>query len=286
MRVAFLGTPHAAVPALRALVAADHQVELVVSRPDRKRGRGGALAPSPVKEAALELGLEVSDDVDDVRGRGMELGVVVAYGRILEPDLLAELPMVNVHFSLLPRWRGAAPVERAILAGDAETGVCLMEVEEGLDTGGLYAVERVAIAPDETADELTARLAELGARLLVGRLAQGLGHPRPQVGEPTYASKLDPAELHLDMSEPAAVLARRTRVGRAWTTLRGRRLLVLRARAVPGDVAAPGLVHDDLTVDTGEGRLLLVEVQPEGKPAMPAPAWANGARPAGEVLGS
>jgi methionyl-tRNA formyltransferase len=242
-----------------------------------------------VKEAATELGLPTTADVGDLRGRGLELGVVVAYGRILKPDLLAELPMVNVHFSLLPRWRGAAPVERAILAGDEETGVCLMDVEEGLDTGGIHAVGRLSIGPDETADELRTRLAALGATLLVDRLAAGLGEPQAQIGEPVYAAKIDPAELHLDFSEPAQMLGRRTRIGRAWTTVRGRRLLVLRARAqVDAPVQPteePGTVGPDLSVATGAGRLELLEVQPEGKAPMPARSWANGARPVGDVLG-
>jgi methionyl-tRNA formyltransferase len=290
MRLAFLGTPPAAVPSLRALVDAGHDIELVVTRPDRKRGRGSALVPSPVKAAARDLGLPVASDVDELRGRGIERGVVVAYGRILRPDLLAEVPMVNVHFSLLPRWRGAAPVERAILAGDAETGVAIMDVEEGLDTGGVYAVERVRIEPEETADELRARLGDVGARLLVDTLDSGLGAPAPQVGEPTYAAKIDPAELHLDFTEPADLLARRTRIGRAWTTLDGRRLLILRAAPEPdavvetGEVA--GTIASDLTVATGAGRLRLVEVQPEGKAPMAAAAWANGAHPVSSVLGA
>ncbi|MDQ4131986.1 MAG: methionyl-tRNA formyltransferase, partial [Actinomycetota bacterium] len=131
MRLVFLGTPEVAVGPLRALVADGHDVALVVSRPDRKRGRGGALVPSPVKAAALELGLPVTDRVDDVIDVGAELGVLVAYGRLVRPHVLARVPMVNLHFSLLPRWRGAAPVERAILAGDRETGVCLMALDEG-----------------------------------------------------------------------------------------------------------------------------------------------------------
>jgi methionyl-tRNA formyltransferase len=124
---------------LRALVGAGHEVVLVVSQPDKRRGRGGELAPSPVKAAAVALGLAVTERVDDVITAGAELGVVVAYGRLIRPHVLAVLPMINVHFSLLPRWRGAAPVERAILAGDERTGVCVMQLEEGLDTGPVYA---------------------------------------------------------------------------------------------------------------------------------------------------
>ena len=178
MRLAYLGTPEAAVPPLRALVADGHDVALVVSQADKKRGRGGALVPSPGKAAAIELGLPVSSRVADVIDAGVELGVVVAFGRLVKPDVLARVPMINVHFSLLPRWRGAAPVERAILAGDTETGVDIMQLEEGLDTGPVYAEERVTIGRDETAPELRARLVELGTRMLVDLLRTPLPEPR------------------------------------------------------------------------------------------------------------
>ena len=286
MRLAFLGTPDAAVPPLRALVAAGHDVEVVVTRADKRRGRGGALLPSPVKAAALELGLTVTSDVDAALGRGLDLGVVVAFGRIIKPHVLAELPMVNLHFSLLPRWRGAAPVERAVLAGDPETGVCLMEVAEGLDEGGVYAVERTPIDPEETVAELRTRLVEIGTRLLVDELAAGLGTPIPQQGEVTYAAKLTPEELRLDWSEPADRCHARVRLGRAWTQLRGARLLITRATAAAGPAGPPGVVDADLGVACGDGRrLLLLEVQPAGKAPMAAAAWANGARPVGERLG-
>jgi methionyl-tRNA formyltransferase len=284
-RLVFLGTPEAAVAPLRGLVAAGHDVALVVSRPDRRRGRNADLSPSPVKAAALQLGLSVTEQVDDAMTVAADLGVVVAFGRLIKPHVLAALPMVNLHFSLLPRWRGAAPVERAILAGDRETGVCLMALEEGLDTGGVYAEERVEIGPDETADELRARLVEIGTGLLVDQLRRPLGAPRPQVGEPTYAGKVTPEDLHLDWSRPAAELARLPRVGKAWTTFRGRRLLVLRARAVGG--GPPPGVLDGLVVGTVDGGLELVEVQNEGKAVQSAADWRNGARPAvGEHLGS
>ena len=284
-RLVFLGTPEAAVAPLRALVDAGHDVALVVSRPDRRRGRNAELSPSPVKAAALELGLPVTEQVDDAIPVGAQLGVVVAFGRLIKPHVLAALPMVNLHFSLLPRWRGAAPVERAILAGDRETGVCLMALEEGLDTGGVYAQERVEIRPDETADELRVRLVEIGTRLLVDQLASGLGAARPQVGEPTYADKLTPDDLHLDWTRPAEELARLPRVGKAWTTFRGRRLLVVRAKPVDAG-PAPGVL-EGLVVGTGAGGLELIDVQPEGKAIQPAVDWRNGARPAaGERLGS
>ncbi len=286
MRLAFFGTPEAAVPPLRALVAAGHDVEIVVTRADKRRGRGSEVAPSPVKAAARELGLPVTSDVEAVLRRELELGVVVAFGRIIKPHVLAELAMVNLHFSLLPRWRGAAPVERAVLAGDAETGVCLMEVVEGLDEGGVYAAERTSVDPEETVTELRARLVEIGTRLLVEQLAVGLGAPVPQQGEVTYAAKLTPEELHLDWSEPAARCHARVRLGRAWTELRASRLLVTRATTAPGPAGEPGEVDADLGVSCGDGgRLLLIEVQPAGKAPMPAAAWANGARPVGQRLG-
>jgi len=286
VRLVFLGTPEAAVAPLRALVDAGHEVALVVTRADKRRGRGSDVSASPVKAAALELGIPVSHRVDDVIATGAELGVVVAFGQLIKPHVLAELPMVNLHFSLLPRWRGAAPVERAILAGDAETGVCVMAVEEGLDTGGVYAVGRAPIGPDETAAELRARLVALAVPLLLEVLARpgGIGDPAPQVGEPTYAAKVTPEELELRWSKPAVELSRLPRVGKAWTTFRGRRLLVLRARAVPN--GGPPGVLDGCVVGTADGGLELLSVQPEGKGPSAADAWRNGARPdPGERLG-
>jgi len=168
------------VPPLRGLVEGGFDVPLVVSGADRRRGRGSATSPSPVKAAALELGLPVTERVDDVLGVAADLGVVVAYGRLIRPHVLAEVPMVNLHFSLLPRWRGAAPVERALLAGDDETGVCLMQLEEGLDTGPVYGCERTAIGLEETLDELRGRLVQVGTDLLLRSLREGLGEPTPQ----------------------------------------------------------------------------------------------------------
>lgn len=285
MRLVYLGTPELAVPPLRALVAAGHDVALVVTRVDRRRGRGGQTSPSPVKAAALELGLPVSHDVDDVLRVGAELGVVVAFGRIIKPHVLAELAMVNLHFSLLPRWRGAAPVERALLAGDAETGVCVMAVEEGLDTGGVYARAVVPIGPRTTADQLAADLVDVGTPLLVDTLSRPLGRPVPQAGEPTYAAKIEPADLELDWAQPADLLDRWVRVGGAWTTFRGRRLKIVEAEPTLR-TSEPGVLVGD-TVGAGRGALRLVTVQPEGRAPMPWPAFANGAHPRdGEPLGS
>ncbi|MFN8036036.1 MAG: methionyl-tRNA formyltransferase [Acidimicrobiia bacterium] len=303
MRIAFLGTPADAVPSLRALHAAGFEVPLVVTQPDRRRGRGSEAMPSPVKAAASELGLEVRTPVraieiaDELVGSGAEVGVVVAFGQLLPQALLDVPPLgfVNVHFSLLPRWRGAAPVERAMLAGDAETGVCLMQIEAGLDTGPVFARRAVGIDPDETAGELHARLVELGTALLLETLP-GLASatPEPQVGEHTYAARLTVEEFELDWARPARELALLARAGNprpgAWTTLGGKRFKVWRARAADAGPAAgaadtPGLVGPHGTVVTGDGALVLVEVQPEGKPVMPAEAWLAGRR--GEtVLGT
>jgi methionyl-tRNA formyltransferase len=277
-RLVYLGTPAAAVPPLRALHAAGYDIPLVVSRADTRRGRGSAVVASPVKAAALELGIPVSDRVDDVLDVGADLGVVVAFGRIIRPHVLAEVPMVNLHFSLLPRWRGAAPVERAVLAGDTETGVCVMAVEEGLDTGGVYRRATVPIGPDVTADDLRRELTVVGTDLLLSTLADGLGTPEPQTGEVTYAEKVDPAELAIDWHRPAAELHRLVRIGGAWTTFRGKRLKVWSARLAPAGPAPGGI--DGLVVGAGDGALELVEVQPEGKGRQAAAAWRNGARPA------
>ena len=266
-----------AVPPLRALVADGHDVRLVVTRADKRRGRGGALMPSPVKAAALELGLPVTAQIDDVIDAGAELGVVVAFGRLIKPHVLDVLPMVNIHFSLLPRWRGAAPLERAILAGDTETGVCLMQLEEGLDTGPVYGCTKLDIGAEETAAELRVRLVEAGTELLIDSLRKGLGTPTPQEGEPTYAEKIDPDEHHIDWTQPAVAVHRVIRVGDAWTTFRGKRLKVLGAH-MSSDGLAPGAL-DRRRVGTGDGAVELIEVQPEGKAAMPVDSWLNGARP-------
>jgi methionyl-tRNA formyltransferase len=301
-RLAFLGTPPAAVPSLRALVASGHDVRLVVTRSDTRRSRRGALEPSPVKAAALELGLEVTDDLEQVTSAGVELGVVVAYGRIIPARILEALPMINVHFSLLPRWRGAAPVERAILAGDEVTGVCLMRLEAGLDMGPVLSCAQVEISVEESARELIARLADLGARLLVDLLDGGvdsIGAGQAQEGEPTYAAKIDVSDLELDFDAPAEKLGRIVRAGRAWTSFRGSRLIVSRARPLPppgpdggpdpdggADPGLPGTL-EGTKVLTGDGWLELLEVQPEGRRPVEAVEWLRGARPApGERLGT
>jgi len=276
---------------LRALVEGGHDVALVVTRPDRRRGRRAPPSPTPVGKVARTLGIAVTERVEDVMGVGAPFGVVVAFGRIIAAEVLKRVPMLNLHFSLLPRWRGAAPVERAILAGDPTTGVCLTAVEEGLDTGPVFACRQVAIGAEETADELRRRLGDLGSSLLLDLLGRphGLPEPVPQCGEPTYAAKLTPLELRLDFRRPALEVARVVRVGRAWTTFRGRRLLVVAARPRPPGAAPvparPGLLEGSL-VHTGAGVLELLTVQSAGRGPLPFAAWSSGARPSpGEFLG-
>ncbi len=269
----YFGTPETAVPTLRALVTAGFDVVLVVTRVDKRRGRGSQLVPSAVKAAAVELGLPVSHTVDDVLGVGADLGVVVAFGQLIKPHVLEALPIVNLHFSLLPRWRGAAPVERALLAGDSETGVCLMRLEAGLDTGPVYRRAVVPIGPSTTAPELRRELVDVGTRLLIDQLRTGLGVPQPQTGEPTYAAKIRAEELEIDWSTTPVEVDRLVRLGGAWTTLHGKRLKIGAAELID-DESSP----TDVLVGDRVGGLRLTIVQPEAKAPMRFDAFARGAR--------
>jgi methionyl-tRNA formyltransferase len=292
VRLVYFGTPADAIPPLRALVDAGHDVAFVVTQPDRRRSRGAGTDPSPVRTAATGLGLPIRtpararEVVDDVRDSGAELGVVVAFGQLLPVSLLEALPLgfVNVHFSLLPRWRGAAPVERAIMAGDTESGVCVMQLEAGLDTGPVYATRRVPIGDRDTTGELRARLVEVGAQLLVEQVPLiGTESPVPQTGDPVYAEKLTVEEFRLDPRRSAVELDRLVRGGNpkpgAWMNVGGRRVKVWRAHPSAGDgTHQPGTVTPAAELVTADGALALVEVQPEGKRAMPASAWRAGVR--------
>ncbi len=288
-RIAYLGTPDMAVPPLRALAEAGHDIVLCVTRPDRRRGRGGHTTPNPVKEAATALGIPVSHDMADLAGLDAELAVVVAFGRIIPASVLDRLPMVNVHFSLLPRWRGAAPVERAILAGDRETGVCLMEVAEGLDTGDVYAVRTVPMDDDVTLSELRTILVDVACDLLVDSLRDGLASLPPAVpqhGDVTVAEKITKEDLHLQWEQPAVQLHRVVRLEHAWTTFRGKRLAVLHAavtaappRIAPDEPPPPGTLVGT-SVSTGDGFLELLGVQPESRSPMSADEWIRGVHPA------
>jgi len=275
----FLGTPPAAAVVLERLVEAGFEIAHVVTRPDAKRGRGSSLSPSPVKEVALRLGIPVGHGLEWVvthQDKNL-LGIVVAYGRIIPASILAHTPMINIHFSLLPRWRGAAPVERAIMAGDKTTGVCIMDIEETLDTGAVYARDEVAITDASTSVSLTNELARVGADLLVRTLKEGLGTPTPQGEGETYAKKISSEEQRIDWSMSAVQIHRQVRALRSFAVVSGSRIKILEVALVDGDATlAPGEVESDCYVGSGQGDLLLVRVQPEGKGPMPAADWMRG----------
>jgi len=298
MRLVFFGTPAFAVASLEALIAVGHEVAAVVTQPVRPRGRGLKASPSPVALAATAHGLKVLEPVTlrgfaaTLRDLAPELLVVVAYGRILPREVLEAAPRgaLNVHASLLPRWRGAAPIARAILAGDAVTGIAIMQLDQGLDTGPVYAMREEPIAPDDTAATLSDRLAQQGAHLLVATLAGIAAGELEAVAQDhaqaTVAPKLESEEGRLDFDHDAASLARRVRALNprpgAYTLLHGKRLKVHRARAVVGSAqrATPGVVlstsAEGFTVSCGEGSLEVLEAQLEGKPARPARDLVNG----------
>jgi methionyl-tRNA formyltransferase len=289
-QLVFLGTPAPAAVVLEALIAAGHPIHHVITRPDARRGRGGSTSHSPVKDVALSHGLTVVHDLSLIEQmeKGNALGIVVAYGRIIPERILNMVPMINVHFSLLPRWRGAAPVERAILAGDAETGVCIMDVEPTLDTGAVYGTARMTITETITADQLTDELAKLGSSLLVQLLNAELPAPTPQAGEVTYAHKLSVDEFVIDWSKPSHTISREVRALPMYTYLGNKRLKILQIDLTPevaGD-AATGSVSSDCLVATGDQMIRLVRVQPEGKPAMSAHDWRRGLQGADPILGT
>lgn len=301
MRIIFMGTPDFAVPTLQALVAAGHEVAAVYCQPPRPAGRGKKLQPSPVQIAAQAHGIAVHTPVSlrdaaeqaAFAALGAEVAVVAAYGLILPQAVLdaPRLGCLNVHGSLLPRWRGAAPVQRAILAGDATTGVTIMQMERGLDTGPMLA--RVETPVDgKTAGDLTTELAEKGAALMVSVLADLAGHPprvQPDEGV-TYAHKIDKAESRLDFGHDAVQVERQVRAFApapgAFFELEGERYRVLAAQLAPGS-GAPGVTLDDaLTIGCASGAIRPVLVQRAGRPAMDAAALLRGrAIPAGTVLG-
>jgi len=273
---------------LEALLDAGHHVVAVVTRPPARRERRGAATPTPVGAVARAWGLPVAHEPGALLDLGIDLGVVVAYGARLRPPVLGRIRFLNLHFSLLPRWRGATPVEHAILAGDAHTGVSVMEVVEELDAGPILGSERVRIESDETATALRARLAEVGAGLLGALLAAPGGLPRPvaQRGAVTFAPRLTSADFFLPFAGTASYCARLVRLERAWTTMPdGARLGVLEARAIPAPRAGgvPGTL-EGTAVRCGDGALALERVRPAGRVAMDAAAWARGLHLAGPVV--
>jgi len=278
------------VPTLDALLASRHSVVAVVTQPDRPRGRGHKIIDAPVKARAAAASVplfqpsRLKDPVflDWLRGLAADLGVVAAYGKILTDEVLAmpRLGLINVHASLLPAYRGAAPVHRAVIAGEAETGVTIMRVVKALDAGPMLASERRAIGPDDTSDVVEQDLARIGARLLtrsVDDLAAGRAVETPQDdAAATYAHRLTKDDSHIDWSQSAATIHNRIRGLHPWphasSFVNGRRLILLRSSVEIGDVREPGTIlnahGDHLTVATGEGVLRLLAVQPEGKRAM------------------
>lgn len=297
MRILFMGTPDFALPTLRAVLDAGHDVVAVYTQPPRGAGRGLAPRKSPVHLFAEAAAIPVltpgrlKDTDEQERFRGLKAGaaVVVAYGLILPQPILDATPFgcFNLHASALPRWRGAAPIQRAIMAGDRETGVSIMRMEEGLDTGPVCLAEGVAIGADETADELHDRLADLGARLMVEALAaleQGSLECREQGAGATYASKIEASETRIDWSRPASELHNQIRGlsphPGAWfeVELNGKRerVKVLRSTLAKGS-GAPGMLLDDrLAIACGEGALRLTEVQRAGKRPMAADEFLRG----------
>ncbi|MGV8988626.1 MAG: methionyl-tRNA formyltransferase [Cypionkella sp.] len=279
MRVVFMGTPEFSVPVLRA-IAAQHEIAAVYTQPPRPAGRGKADRKSPVQVCAESLGIPVrypsslrSEEVQhDFSSLRSEVAVVVAYGLILPRTILAapERGCLNIHASLLPRWRGAAPIHRAIMAGDAESGVCIMQMEAGLDTGPVLLREATPIGAEETTADLHDRLSAMGARLIVdalARLPDLVAEPQPEAGV-TYATKIDKAEARIDWTRPAVEVDRLIRglspFPGAWCEAGGERLKLLRSRVVTG-AGRPGQVLDGLTIACGEGAIAVLEAQREGK---------------------
>ena len=294
MRLVFMGTPDFAVAPLRALVAAGHEIACAYSQPPRPAGRGNKLTPSPVQRAAEAAGIAVrhpaslkgAEEQAAFAALNADAAVVVAYGLLLPKAVLAapRLGCFNLHASLLPRWRGAAPIHRALMAGDAETGIAVMGMEAGLDTGPVFLERRIPIGPRATTAELHDALSALGAQMIVEALpgiAAGILRPRPQaeVGI-TYAHKIDKAEGRLDWAKPAAELDRLVRaLGAApgcWFELAGERIKLLEAEPVAGHGTPGTLLDDALTVACGAGALRLLRLQRAGKAPVDARAFLNG----------
>ena len=298
MRTVYLGTSEFAATVLRRLAASPHRPALVVTPPDRRQGRGRKVQPPPAAAVASELGLDLlqAENVNDeatlgrIRAAESEAVLVCAFGQLIREPLLSEFPMLNVHPSLLPRWRGAAPIERAIMARDEKTGVSVMRLTAGLDSGPVALQAEVPLNPEENFESLSARLADLGAELLLSALEmqeeEKLEFTEQDEDGVTYAEKVDPDERHLDPDRPAVELAAKVRalnphVGTYLETAGGERLGVRRAHAVEAEVPRGTLEGrlDTLLLGCGEGVLQLDVVQPPGGKAMPADAYLRGHEP-------
>ena len=291
MRLVFMGTPDFAVETLKALIAAGHEVACVYSQPPRPAGRGMAERPSPVHAFATSQGIEVRTPIslkteeEQVRFAALDAdaAVVVAYGLLLPKPVLdaPRLGCFNVHASLLPRWRGAAPIQRAIMSGDAESGVTIMRMEEGLDTGPMCKVGRIAITPATTAQSLHDALADIGAKLMVDVLAQDQITATPQPAEGvTYARKIDKAEARIDFTRSAEEVRNHIHglspFPGAWFPVNGTRIKVLLCEVAGGQGMPGSFLDDALTIACGTGAIRLVKLQREGKGAMEAKDFLRG----------
>jgi len=307
LRIVFAGTPDFSVPPLKALLASDHQVVAVYTQPDRPAGRGRKLAASPVKRLAVERGVPVfqpdnfkaEEDVNQLSALQADIMVVVAYGLLL-PEAVLNAPRIgciNIHASILPRWRGAAPIQRAVLAGDAFSGVSIMQMEKGLDTGPVYLIRRLPLAADETGGSLHDKLSVLGAEALLQALPGIADGSLPAVAQEnhlsTYARKLEKQEAVIDWTKPAQEIERQVRAFNPWpvayTPYENANLRIWEAHALDGAAATAGTVmaagREGIDVATGSGLLRITHLQMPGKRAMSAADFINSQQIQGIILG-
>jgi methionyl-tRNA formyltransferase len=308
MKIIFAGTPDFAATNLEALTHTKHKICAVYTQPDRPAGRGRKLQPSPVKAVAIEhqipvyqpINFKEAEAVEQLESLEADLMIVAAYGLILPPKVLAipKLGCINIHASLLPRWRGAAPIQRAILAGDKETGITIMQMDKGLDTGDMLLKRALTIHPDETAETLHDRLAELGSQALLEVLANiencSAVATSQDEAETSYATKLAKQEALIDWTLPATEIERKVRAFNSWpvaqTLFEDKQLRIWQARATSSNTNEPAgtiILADgkQLAVATGEGALQIIELQPPGKKRMPAQAFMNSRNLQGVFLG-
>ena len=308
MKIIFAGTPDFAASSLEALTQTEHEICAVYTQPDRPAGRGRKLQPSPVKSVAIEHHIPVyqpvnfkeAEALEQLAGLGADLMIVAAYGLILPPKVLAtpKLGCINIHASLLPRWRGAAPIQRAIMAGDKETGITIMQMDKGLDTGDMLLKLALTIQPDETAETLHDRLADLGSQALLEALPSiesrsAVATPQAET-ETSYAAKLLKQEALINWNLPATEIERKVRAFNSWpvaqTTFEGKQLRIWQAHATSSNTSEPAgtiILADgkQLAVATGDGTLQIIELQPPGKKRMTAQAFMNSRNLQGASLG-